>query len=227
MIVVTGASSGLGEAITKKLVQQGEKVIGIARSESPEATYSFKCDVGSHEDLMAIAREIRKSNTESSVKGLVNAAGVASMNLALFTPPEVSDRIMRTNFLGTLYACQAFSPLMIRQGHGRIINFSSIAVSLGLEGESIYAASKAAVETFTRILAKELSSFGINVNCVSPGPIDTPILKGVDKSKIKAIVNLQTLPKHFSKEEVADLVFTLLGENFASVSGQTISIGGS
>lgn len=227
MIVVTGSSSGLGAAITRKLVQQGEKVLGIARSESPEATYSYSCDVGSYEDLKAIAREVKATSPENSVRGLVNAAGVASMNLALFTPPEVSERIVRTNFLGTLYACQVFSPLMIRRGYGRIINFSSIAVSLGLEGESVYAASKAAVETLTRILAKELSTFGINVNCVSPGPIDTPMMRGVDESKIKKILELQTLPKHFSSEEVADLVIGLLGENFSSVSGQTISIGGS
>ena len=119
-----------------------------------------------------------------------------------------------------------FSPLMIRSKKGSIINFSTIAVALGLKGESIYVASKAGVEGFTRSFAREVSEFNINVNCIAPGPMDTSLLKGVTAEQIKKIVSQQIISKQFKPESVADLVEFLIDNKSDSLSGQVFNIGG-
>ena len=98
---------------------------------------------------------MRKSNQLQKIKSkhhvakaIINAAGVASMNLALTTPENVTDRLIRTNLIGTIYCCQLFAPFLIKNKTGSIVNFSTIAVPIGLRGESVYVASKAGVEDF-------------------------------------------------------------------------------
>ena len=158
--------------------------------------------------------------------GLVNAAGIASMNLAVTTPPSMTQKLIQTNLAGTIHCCQLFAPLMIRKKAGSIINFSTIAVTLGLKGESIYAASKAGVEGFSRAFAREMADFDIRVNCIAPGPIKTDLLKGVSDEQIDAIVAQQILPKLFLPDDVADLCEFLLGPQSQSLSGQVLKVGG-
>ena len=115
---------------------------------------------------------------------------------------------------------------MIRKKAGSIINFSTIAVTLGLKGESIYAASKAGVEGFSRAFAREMADFDIRVNCIAPGPIKTDLLKGVSDEQIDAIVAQQILPKLFLPDGVADLCEFLLGPQSQSLSGQVLKVEG-
>lgn len=224
MIIVTGASKGLGRAICDRLVDRNFDVLGLARNvvDLPFATMS--CDVSSYESVKAISQQIKKDGVK--VSGLVNAADIASMNLALTTPQSVAQKIINTNLLGTIYCCQIFAPLIIRNKHGSIINFSTIAVALGLKGESIYAASKAGVEGFTRSFAREMADFNIKVNCIAPGPIDTSLLKGVTAEQINKIVSQQIIPKQFEPDSVADLVELLMDRRSDSLSGQVLHVGG-
>lgn len=224
MIIVTGASRGLGRAICDRLVSKGREVHGVARSVDGLPFPATSCDVSSPEDVKALARTLRKTGIR--VEGLVNAAGIASMNLAVTTPLEVSQRIIQTNLLGTLFCCQQLAPLILRHKAGSIINFSTIAVALGLKGESIYAASKAGVEGFTRAFAREMADFQVRVNCIAPGPIDTQLLRGVSREQIDRIVERQVLPWQFTPEAVCDLVELLLDERASSLSGQVLHVGG-
>jgi 3-oxoacyl-[acyl-carrier protein] reductase len=160
------------------------------------------------------------------VSGLVNAAGVASMNLALTTPPAVAQRLIGVNLLGTIYCCQLFAPLMIRSRYGSIVNFSTIAVALGLKGESVYVASKAGVEGFSRSFAREMADFNIRVNCIAPGPIDTALLRGVTSEQISRIVEDQIIAKQFPASSVADLVELLFDARSESITGQVLHVGG-
>ena len=107
---------------------------------------------------------------------MLNVAGVASMNLLLSTPEETVRNIVNTNLIGTIFCTREIIPAFVRSKAGRIINFSSLAVKIGLQGESVYVASKAGVEGFSRSIARELASFNVTVNCISPGPVKT-ILK--------------------------------------------------
>ena len=148
------------------------------------------------------------------------------MNLALTTPQKVSQNIIHTNLLGTIYSCQLFAPLMLREKNGSIINFSTIATKIGLKGESIYVASKAGVEGFTYSFAREMSDFNIKVNCIAPGPINTNLLRGITSKQIDNIVAQQVIQKQFESSSVSDLVEILLDERSFSLSGQVLHVGG-
>lgn len=224
MIIVTGASRGLGRAICERLLGQGTSVLGLARNVDDLPFPAMRCDVADPESVKEVARQLKKDGVK--VAGLVNAAGIASMNLAVTTPPAVAQRIVNTNLLGTIYCCQLFAPLMLRHKAGAIVNFSTIAVALGLKGESIYAASKAGVEGFTRAFAREMADFNVTVNCIAPGPIDTSLLKGITSAQIEKIVSQQIIPRQFTPEAVADLVELLLDKRSSSLSGQVLHVGG-
>ncbi len=224
MIIVTGASRGLGRAIADRLVSRGMPVLGLARQIDDLPWPALACDISSAEAVKDVARKLKADGTQ--VTGLVNAAGIASMNLAVTTPHQTADRIVQTNLLGSIYCCQQFAPLMMRHKAGSIVNFSTIAVSLGLKGESIYAASKAGVEGFTRAFAREMADFQIRVNCVAPGPIETDLLKGVPTAQIQRIVAQQIIPRAFTPAAVADVVELLLDPRSASLSGQLLHVGG-
>lgn len=224
MIVVTGASKGLGRAICDRLTAGGVAVVGLARQVDDLPFPSMRCDVSSAPDVKAVARRLKADG--ASVRGLINAAGIATMNLAVTTPAETAERIIATNLLGTIYCCQAIAPLMIRNKQGAIVNFSTIAVRLGLKGESIYAASKAGVEGFTRAFAREMADFNITVNCIAPGPIETDLLKGVSTAQIDKLVAQQIIQKRYTPDAVADLVEILLDPRSASLSGQVLHVGG-
>ena len=224
MIIVTGASRGLGAAICERLRSKGVEVYGIARDASSLNFNGQSCDVSSYENIKLVAQMLKKNKTK--VTGLINAAGIASMNLAITTPPLSTQKIIQTNLIGTIYCCQLFSPLILRHKTGSIINFSTIAVSLGLKGESIYAASKAGVEGFSRAFSREMADFNVRVNCIAPGPINTDLLKGVTQMQVDAIVKQQIMQKQFTPSTVCDLVETLLDNKANMLSGQVFHIGG-
>lgn len=224
MIVVTGASKGLGRAICERLLDKGFEVFGIARNIEGLPFPSVACDVSSYEQVKTVSQKFKKDGVR--ITGLINAAGIASMNLAVTTPASVTVNIIQVNLLGTIYCCQNFAPLMLRNKAGSIVNFSTIAVALGLKGESIYAASKAGVEGFTRSFAREMADFNVKVNCIAPGPIDTSLLKGITSSQIQNIVSQQIIPKQFTPSAVSDLVEILLDARSGALSGQVLHVGG-
>ena len=224
MIVVTGASKGLGKAICERLSSKNMEVFGVSRDVSSIKFPAMSCDVSSYDDIKKLVKELKRLKV--NIDGLINAAGIAAMNLAVTTPPDMSRRIIDTNLLGTIYCCQLIAPLMIRNKRGSIINFSTIAVALGLKGESVYAASKAGIEGFTRPFAREMSDFNIKVNCIAPGPINTDLLKGITSTQIDNIVSQQIIQKQYSPDSICDLVELLLDTRSNSLTGATLHVGG-
>ncbi len=224
MIIVTGASRGLGQAITERLVDNGEVVLGLARNIGDMNIDAIECDVSDYSSVKKASKEIKRM--KKPVKAFVNAAGVASMNMAVTTDETTVQKLIQTNLVGTIYCCQLFAPIMLRQKHGSFINFSTIAVALALKGESVYAASKAGVESFSRTFAREMADFNVRVNCIAPGPIRTDLLRGITDMQIEKITSRQVIPKQFQKSDVCDLVELLLDEKAASLSGQILNIGG-
>ena len=224
MIIVTGASRGLGAAVAESLISRGEDVVGIARTVDNIKFESIECDVGSYASVKNAAKVAKKMN--KPLKAFINAAGIASMNMAVTTNASTVQKLIQTNLIGTIYCCQLFAPLMLRQKMGSFINFSTIAVALALKGESVYAASKAGVETFSRTFAREMADFNVRVNCIAPGPIRTDLLKGITDEQIKRITSQQVISKQFEKSDVCDLVDLLLDEKSSSLSGQVLNIGG-
>jgi 3-oxoacyl-[acyl-carrier protein] reductase len=224
MIIITGASRGLGKAISERLEKKGEEVIGLARSLSDLSIEGIECDVSDHASVKNAYREVKR--LKKPLKAFINAAGVASMNMAVTTDESTVQKLIQTNLVGTIYCCQLFAPIMLRQKQGSFINFSTIAVSLALKGESVYAASKAGVESFSRTFSREMADFNVRVNCIAPGPIETDLLRGITDAQIKKIISQQVIPKQFQKSDVCDLVELLIDSRASSLSGQVLNIGG-
>jgi len=221
---VTGAGRGLGKAITERLTEKGEQVLGLARTKDSLQIDGIECDVSDYSSVKNAAREVKRM--KQPVKAFINVAGVASMNMAVTTDESTVQKLIQTNLVGTVYCCQLFAPIMLRQKYGSFINFSTIAVALALKGESVYAASKAGVEAFSRAFAREMADFNVRVNCIAPGPIRTDLLRGITDFQIEKITSQQIIPKQFEKSDVCDLVELLIDERASSLSGQILNIGG-
>jgi 3-oxoacyl-[acyl-carrier protein] reductase len=199
-------------------------VIGLGRRPVTDASFETReVDVSDSESVAQAFRDLRR---DASVYALVNAAGIASMNLVVTTPAETVRRIIETNLLGTIFCSQQIAPAMIRRGSGRIINFSTLGVPLAIKGEAIYIASKAGVEGFTRVFARELAPHGVTVNAVAPGPIETALIAKVPREKVDAVVQQQIIPRQGTPEDVWNIISLLLSPEGSMISGQTIHVGG-
>ena len=128
--------------------------------------------------------------------------------------------------LGTFVLSREAAKLMRTSGGGRIINFTSVAVPLKLEGEAVYSASKAAVESLTQILAREFAPFEVTVNAVGPCPVDTAMTRGVPDAKLQALLERQALPRPATMQDVANVIDFLIQPESRMVTGQTIYLGG-
>src|SRR5579871_1888217 len=190
-LLVTGASRGIGAHIASAAAAAGYEVTGVARSAQDRMPFPIlACDVADDNAVRDLAKTVSR---QGPLWGIVNAAGVAAMNMAVTTPAARVRSLVEVNLLGTIYVCQHFAPLLMRRKEGRIVNFSTIAVSRALSGESVYVASKAGVEAFTRAFAREVGGFGITANCVAPGPIDTDLIAKVPDEAIARVVNQQAI----------------------------------
>ena len=181
-------------------------------------------DVSDDAAVQRMFADVRKSHGRIDV--LINNAGVASMNHFLLTPLASVRRILETNVVGTFLCCREGAKLMQRARHGRIVNVVSVAVPLRLEGEAIYAASKAAVVTLTEVLAREVADVGITVNAVGPAPMETDLLRSVPPETVAELLKRLPLHRLGKFSEVANVIDFLIRPESAAVTGQTIYLGG-
>lgn len=227
MTLITGASRGIGEHLSRHYAARGHRVIGCSRGslERPiEGSTHIEVDVRDEASVRRLFAGIRREH--GRLDHLVNNAAVSSMNHSLVTPIQVARRVLDTNVIGTFLFCREAAKLMQRQRYGRIVNLSTVAVPLKLAGEAIYAASKAAVESLTVILARELAEFGITVNAVGPAPVDTDLTRSVPHEKIHDLLTRLAIPHMGTLDEVANVVDFYLAPESGSVTGQILYLGG-
>ena len=157
---------------------------------------------------------------------LINNAGIGSMNHALMTPTATAARIMNTNVIATFLLSREAAKLMMRNKFGRIVNFTSVATPLRLEGEAIYAASKAAVISLTQILGREFAPFGITVNAIGPTPIKTDLIAAVPQNKLESLLCRQAFPRFGEFADVSNVIDFFIRPESGFITGQSIFLGG-
>lgn len=225
--VVTGTSRGIGKYLAQHYLELGHYVVGCSRGAVDWDTKGYThhaLDVADEQKVKRLFSAIRK--THGRVDHLINNAGIASMNHSLVTPLSTVHQVLNTNVVGSFLFCREAAKQMKGRRFGRIVNFTTVAVPLKLAGEAIYAASKAAVEVLTQILARELGEFGITVNAVGPVPIETDLIRGVPKEKIDHLVSQQAVRRLGTFEDVTNVIDFFLKTESELVTGQTLYLGG-
>lgn len=223
--LVTGTSRGIGKALAERLLADGWTVEGCARGASsighPRYTHA-QVDVTGE---AAVAAHIAAVAARAGrIDALVNNAGGAAMNAFLLTPASVAEALMRQNYLATFLVSREVAKVMVRQRGGCIVNLSTVAVPLALEGEAAYVASKAAVEALTKVLAAELAPHGIRVNAVGPGPVDTALTRTVPKAQLDALRSRMGLGRELTMSEVLEPILGFLKPG-STATGQVTYVG--
>lgn len=225
--LITGTRKGLGLELAKHFLAAGHRVVGCSRGPAAitDGRYAHHAlDVADEKAVKELFRSVRQQH--GRLDHLVNNAGIAAMNHALLTPVATLRRIVETNLVGSFLCCREAAKLMRAGGSGRIVNFSTVAVPLRLEGEAAYVASKAAVVALTQVLARELAPFGVTVNAVGPGPVDTDLIQGVPQAKIDALVTRQAIHERSTAADVIHVVDFFLRPESRLITGQTLYLGG-
>ncbi len=225
--LITGTRKGIGRFLAEYYCDQGHLVVGCSRGEPDwerENYRHFKADVTDEPQVKALFSSIRREH--GRLDNLLNNAGIASMNHSLLTPVKAVRRIMETNLVGSFLFCREAAKLMKKKRYGRIVNFSTVAVPLKLEGEAAYVASKAAVEGLSDVLAREFAELGVTVNTVGPVPIQTDLIRNVPSDKLADLVNRQPIKRYGRMEDVVNVVDFFLRAESDFVTGQKIYLGG-
>jgi 3-oxoacyl-[acyl-carrier protein] reductase len=225
--VITGTRKGIGRHLAENFLARGWSVAGCSRdaSDLQHPSYAhYQLDVADEAAVRRMVSDVTRRFERVDV--LVNNAGIAAMNHVLLTPGSSVERIFSTNVLGTFLFARECAKVMVRQKSGRIVNFATVATPLNLEGEAAYAASKAAVESFTRVMARELAPFGITVNAVGPTPVETDLVRNVPAEKMERLLRMQAIQRYGTFEDIVNVVDFFLREESAFVTGQVIYLGG-
>jgi 3-oxoacyl-[acyl-carrier protein] reductase len=226
VILITGTSKGIGKFLCEYYLDNNI-VIGCSRTKSSidhKNYFHHQLDVACEKEVVSMIRSIYRKFGKIDI--LINNAGIASMNHILITPLKTVENIFKTNFIGTFLFVRETAKIMVKQKSGRIINFATVATPLNLEGEAIYASSKSAIETFTKISARELAGYGITVNAIGPTPVPTDLIKNVSDEKMKELVNRQAIKRFGNFNDICNVIDFFISEKSDFITGQVIYLGG-
>lgn len=224
LAIISGASKGIGQYLSIKLLEEKFKVVNISRSKSKnENVIDYEFDLLKTNKISDLVKDIKK--THGSPQLLINNAGIASMNHTLLMKDKKIADIVNLNLTAPLILSKEVSKTMIREG-GKILNISSVAVPLLLQGEAVYASSKSGLEIFTKILSKELAEVKIEVACLGLTPIFTDLIKNVPKEKIDNIINQQPIKKTYTEIDIWEFLYNYINDKKQKFNGTVNYLGG-
>ena len=226
-VLVVGAVRGIGNEVAKRLVSLGHDVIGVGRhvrSPTSDDTFEYiQTDIVNKENLEDLFNNIKSRNVV--ISGIVNCAGAYWPSPAYGKIFPQVEQMINLNVVGPYNVISRFLELVDPNKHTPIINISSLLASQ-INLESMYSASKAAIETYTRSLAKQVCGTKIRPNCIAPGPLRTSFTKLMPETYFQTLLLCQVIPKEYAVTDVANLVELLFDEKSSSLSGQVFHVGG-
>ncbi|NNN18700.1 MAG: SDR family oxidoreductase [Acidimicrobiaceae bacterium] len=235
--IITGAGSGIGRQVAFIMAASGADVavadINLEAAEETVKTISqnggkakaFLVDVTSRQSIQILRPKVESALGVCDI--LVNGAGWGVTIPFLNNEPDFIDRVVALNLMGEINMCHTFLPPLVEKGiRGWVVNLSSDAGRVGSLGQSVYAAAKGGVIAFTKSLAREMARHNINVNCVAPGPTDTPLFRSESEKLQAALIRAVPLRRLGDPSEIAYVVTFLASEQASYVTGQVISVSG-
>jgi 2-hydroxycyclohexanecarboxyl-CoA dehydrogenase len=234
--MITGGVSGIGKATVLEFARCGAKVISAdisvekgAELEKEAAAQKLpveyiRIDMADRGTVRACAAQVLERHGRVDI--LVNAAGWNDFQLFLDNKPEYMDRVLAVNLGGALHLTHALLPAMIAAGGGKIVSVASDAGRVGSTGETVYAAAKAGLIGFTKSLAREMARYKINVNCICPGPTDTPMLQSRPDKIKEAFIRAIAFRRLGKPQEIADAILFFASPRADYITGQVLSVSG-
>lgn len=235
--IVTGASRGIGRVIALKLADLGANVAFNYQSSKSQAM-SLQAEISKKgvkasanqvdiKDFLKVKEWVDAVRSEfGSVDVLVNNAGIIRDKALMLMTPEDWREVIDTNLTGVFNAARACIVTFMKQKKGQIVNVSSVSGLIGLPRQVNYSASKGGINAFTKALAKEVAAYGIRVNAIAPGYIETEILSGFSNEQKQKIAETIPLSRMGSMDDVANVVEYLLSDAASYVTGQIITVDG-
>jgi 2-hydroxycyclohexanecarboxyl-CoA dehydrogenase len=232
--LVTGGASGIGAATARRLAAEGARVAVADLNEAGARSVASEIDgIAVRMDVTDV-ESVRAGVAEAGdVDVLVNNAGTDRFAFFVNTDPALWDFVLAVNLRGTIACTHAVLDGMQRRGRGVIVNVASEAGRVGSQGSAVYSAAKAGVIGFTRAVARESSRFGVRINAVAPGPIDTPLLNAAPEQlgeigeRLKAgMISATAMRRIGQPDEVAATIAFLASDDASYVTGQTINVSG-
>jgi 2-hydroxycyclohexanecarboxyl-CoA dehydrogenase len=234
--LITGAASGIGRATAQAFAEAGAHVLlaDIDAARGAQAALELR-DAGHQADFLAVnltdpasidafaAQVLQRFGTPDV---LVNAAGWGRTAPFIEGTPEFWAQLIALNFVGPMLLSKALLPGMIERASGRIVNVASDAGRVGSLGETVYSGAKGGLIAFTKSLAREMARYQINVNCVCPGPTDTPLMAAVPDKVKEALTKAIPFRRLGKPSEVADAILFFASERSTYITGQVLSVSG-
>ncbi|MGE0717695.1 MAG: SDR family NAD(P)-dependent oxidoreductase [Alphaproteobacteria bacterium] len=236
-VIVTGAASGIGRATALLLAREGARVFGgdvdVAGGKATEEMAAkdgldvrvLPMDLMDPASIDSFAGTVHEA-VGGRVDGLVNAAGWDRIQPFIDNPPEMWTRVIDINLMGAVRLTRAVLDPMMGAQAGKIVHVASDAGRVGSMGETVYAAAKGGLIAFTKSLAREMARYKINVNCVCPGPTDTPLFAAQPEKMRDALTRAIPFRRIARPEEIGEAVLFFLGRRSDYITGQVLSVSG-
>jgi 3-oxoacyl-[acyl-carrier protein] reductase len=225
--LVTGSRRGVGRIICEHLLQQGATVLGFARGEATfahERYRHFQVDVAEPAQVLNAFMAVRREFPNLHI--LVNNAAVLTSQYALIMAASAAKNMVDTNLLGAFLVSREAAKLMRKEKWGRIINISSMAVSLEPVGDTMYAACKAGLTIMGNIMAKEFAPFQITVNTLAISAIKTDMLSQLPQETIQEVVRSLPIPRFAEAEDILNVLDFFASDRSSYLTAQTLYLGG-